>query len=334
MAEYSRGRPLSDVRLRAWDTGRLSQLKLAVQRLETEVNKTLAASTRQSAKRQTSDQVPFILDLEVLPGFRQATVQFSAPPGLGGAPQRQLLFYELQHDISPAFPLPTIVQTPNTNINLAGLGLGETRSFRVRTVSTLNQVSQWSDTVTVTLAQSKIQSTALTDESIRLTKEIGEWQTVIDNVFQPVDARACANVHLAVACPHFDVDEEDPNAVIRRTFHGGPAMVQFRWLVGPFDDFTQEFKEKEKGVRCIMSARPGYTEETVDLNSIKTPTGYGTFMLPFYKPELGTLQRVVLQAAKMPGTSWKGPIATGSEEISDPIVFARRGQVIEVLEGF
>ncbi|MDY6957681.1 MAG: hypothetical protein SVK08_00855 [Halobacteriota archaeon] len=307
---------------------------MAVQRLEGEVNKTLAASTQQSAKRQTSNQVPFILDLTVVPGFRQATVQFSAPPGLGGAPQRQLLFYELQHDTDAAFSNPTIIQTPNTNLHIAGLGQGETRSFRARVVSTLNQVSRFSDTVTVTLAQNKIQATALIDSSVRLTQDIGKWQTVLDNVFQPVDAKACINIQTALACPHFDVERKDSGGVTRQTFHGGPAMVQLRWLVGPFDSILQDFVIKEKGIRCILSARPGYTDEASDLNSIRTPTAFGTFMLPFYRPEAGALQRVVLQAAKMPGSSWKGPTSGREEQTSDPILFTRRGQIIEVLTGF
>lgn len=334
MARYKTGRPLSDVRLRNWDTGRLSQLKLAIQRLEGEVNKTLAASTRQSAKRQLSDQVPFILDLSVVPGFRQATVQFSAPPGLGGAPQRQLLFYELQHDTGPAFADPIIIQSPNTNINLAGLGLGETRSFRVRVVSTRNQASRWSTTVTVTLAQNKIQSTAIADASIRLTGAIGEFQTVFDQTFEPVDAKACTNVHLALACPHFDVEEKDPSDVTRRTFRGGPAFIQLRWLVGTFNDFTQDFDFSEKGVRTLLSARPGFNEEASDFNSVRTPTAFGTFMLPFFKPTAGVSTRIVLQAAKTPSSEWFGPTRARDLEISDPIIFSRRGQIIEVLEGF
>lgn len=332
MAEYKTTRPLSQVRLRNWDTGRLSQLKLTVQRLESEVNKSLAASTQQSARRKLNDQVPFVLDLSVVPGFRQATVQYSAPPGLGGAPTRQLLFYEIQHDSTPAFSNPTIIQTPNTSVNLAGFGLGETRSFRVRVVSTLNEVSQWSSTVTVTLAQNKIQSTPLSNVFTRITRGIGEFQTVLDNVFQPVDAKACINIQVALACPHFDVEQKDPDSVVRQTFHGGPASVQLRWIIGAFDATTQDFILREKGVRCLLSARPGFNEEASDFSSIRTPVAFGTFMLPFFKPEAGVNHRVIMQAAKTPGSEWFGPTRARALEISDPILISRQGQIIEVLE--
>jgi hypothetical protein len=333
MAKYEVGRPLSDVRLRNWDTGRLAQLKLAVQRLEAEVNRTLSVSSRQSAKRQISDQVPFILDLDVAPGFRQATVSYVAPPGLGGHPLRQLLFYEIQHDTSPAFANPVILQTPNTNVTIAGLGLGETRSFRARVVSTFNQASQWSEVITVTLAQNKIQQTAVSDGSVRLTRGVGDWQTVFDQTYQPVDAKSCVNVHLGLACPHFDV-EKKASGVTREDLYGGPAFVQLRWIIGTFNDFTLLFEFREEGPRSILSARPGVSTEATDFNSVRTPTAFGTFMSPFFKPTAGVETRVILQAAKMPGTEWLGPTRGRTLEISDPIIFSRRGQILEVLEGF
>ena len=334
MAKYEVGRPLSDIRLRNWDTGRLAQLKLAVQRLESEVNKTLTASTKQSAKRQVTDQVPFILNLSIQPGFRQATVQFTAPPGLGGHPRRQLLFYEIQHDTSAAFANPTIIQTPNTNVNIAGLGLGETRSFRARVVNTINEASVWSSTVTVDLARSKIQQTAIDDVSKRLTLGVGEWQTVLDKTYTPVEAQSCVNLHVAIACPHFDVDRVDDNSVVRATFHGGPASVQLRWRVGSFNSFTSDFDFREKGVRTLLAARPGFNEEASDFNSVRTPTAFGSFMMPFFKPTAGISHRIILEAAKTPGSEWLGPTRARAFQISDPMIFVRNAQIIEVLEGF
>jgi len=333
MAEYKTGSPSSDLRLRNWDAGRLAQLRLAVQRLESEVNRTLAASVVQSAKRTITDQVPFILDLSVNPGFRQASVHFTAPPGLGGHPRRQLLFYEVQHDTSEAFADPTVIQTPNTDISIAGLGLGETRSFRVRVVNTLNEASVWCTPVTVTLARNLIQQTYLTDVSKRLTKNIGEWETVFDEVWQPVDSKACVNVHVALACPHFDVDQKVGGTTVK-TFYGGPATVQFRWRVGLYNNFTLDYDIREKGIRSILSARPGYTAEASDYSSIRTPTAFGTMMLPFFTPTSGTNMRIILEAAKLPGSEWQGPTIGRTMQISDPLVFTRRGQIVEVLNGF
>ena len=333
MSKYQIARPLSDIRLQNWDSGRLAQLKLAVQRLESEVNKSLATSVAQSAKRFITDQVPFILDLSVSPGFRQASVHFSAPPGLGGHPRRQLLFYEIQHDTSEAFADPEIIQTPNTDISIAGLGLGETRSFRVRVVNTLNEASWWCTPVTVTLARNLIQQTYLTDVSKRLTKNLGEWETVFEETWQPVESKACVNVHVALACPHFDVDQKVGGTTVK-TFYGGPATVQFRWRIGTYNRFTLVYDFREKGVRSILSARPGYTAEASDYNSIRTPTAFGTMMLPFFTPTAGVNMKIRLEAAKLPGSEWQGPTIGRTMEVSDPLVFTRRGQVVEVLEGY
>lgn len=333
MPEYKRGRPLQDVRLRNWDTGRVNQLKLAVQRLESEVNKTLTASSKQSARRFVSDQVPFILDLTVAPGFKQAVVDFSAPPGLGGHPRRQLLFYELQHSATTGFTDSTTIKTPNHNISIAGFSLGEVRSFRVRTINTLNEASVWSETKTVTMAEGKIQQTFIDNVTVRLTREIGDFQQIFAKTFQPVESKACVNIHVALACPHFDVDESDAGGV-RRTFHGGPAMVQLRWKVGRFNDSTLAFDIRENGVRTLLAARPGEEAEATDFNSVRTPTAFGTFMLPFFKPEAGTDTQIILEVAKLPGSSWLGPQRERGLLLSDPMFFTRGGQIIEVIEGF
>lgn len=335
MSQYKIGRPLSDVRLRNWDAGRLSQLKLTVQRLEAEVNKTQAASVKQSSRRKVTDQVPFIMDLSVNPGFRQVVVDFTAPPGLGGHPRRQLLFYEIQHASSSNFADPTILQTPNTHVNIAGFSLGETRSFRARVVNTLGEASPWTNTTSVQLARNQIQQTYLTDVNFRLVKEIGEWETVFDNIWQPVDSKACCNVHVALACPHFDVTQTGGGAT--RTLYGGPASVQFRWKIATYNYATLGYDMKVKGVRAILSARPGYTAEAdvnEDYNSVRTPTAFGTLMTPFFTPTSGVPMRVILEASKMPGSEWMGPTKARGLETSDPIVITRRGQIIEVLAGF
>ncbi len=335
MSQYKPGRPTSDQRLKDWDTGRLSLLRLAVQRLETEVNRSMSNSALQSKKRKFSKYVPFVLDLRVNPGFRQASLDWSAPPGLGGHPRRQLLFYEVQHDSSAAFADPTILHTASTNINVAGLGLGEVRSFRIRVVTTLREVGKWSDVNTVTLARSKIQQTLLTDVTMRLTGDVGEWTTVLANAWQAVDSKACLNAQIAVACPHFDVTKKGGNG--SQILRGGPAAVQFRWRVGPYNFNSDDYDTHEEGPRTIMAARPGYSDEAnngEDYNSVRTPTAFGTFMSPFWKPVSGIYNAVVLEAAKLPGSEWKGPELERDLEVSDPLIIVRRGQVIEVLEGF
>src|SRR5262245_3121265 len=205
MAEYQSGLPTQDLRLRNWPAGRINQLRLAVQRLEQEVNKGLANRVQQSARRVISDQVPFPLSLEAKPGFRQVEVNIGATPGLGGHPRRQLLFYELQHDASPTFPNPTVLETPQKHLVFGGLELGEVRSFRARVINTFNEASVWSETRTVQVAQSQIQQTGLPEATVRLETPVGEFQKIIEAAYQPVDARACINIHLACLGPHFDI---------------------------------------------------------------------------------------------------------------------------------
>lgn len=333
MAEYKTGVPANDLRLRDWPAGRLNVLRLAVQRLEQEVNRSLGNRVVQSRKRLISDQVPFPLTLEVKPGFRQAEVNIGPAPGLGGHPRRQLLFYELQHDSSPAFPDPTILETPNPHIMIAGLGLGETRSFRARVVSTLNEASRWTDAVTVTVAQSQIQQSFFTDVTVRLETPIGAWQTILDDTYTPLEAMACLNFHIAVAGPTFDVDRLK-NGVTRKTLFGGPGHVQFRYRLGQFNATTGTFNMEEHGQRTMLSVRPGFNSASTNAarSAARNPLAFGAFVCPWYKRTAGTPVRVVLEASKCPGTEWLGPTRNRAIRTSDPIIAVRNAQLIEVLE--
>ena len=87
-------------------------------------------------------------------------------------------------------------------------------------------------------------------------------------------------------------------------------------------------------MRTLLSARPGVNTESSDFNSVRTPTAFGTFMLPFFKPDAGIRTRIILEAAKIPGSEWLGPTRNRATQISDPLLMTRRGQIIEVLEGF
>lgn len=333
MAEYKTGVPANDLRLRDWPAGRLNVLRLAVQRLEGEVNRSLGNRVEQSRKRLISEQVPFPLSLEVKPGFRQAEVNIGAAPGLGGHPRRQLLFYELQHDSSPAFPDPTILETPNPHIMIAGLGLGETRSFRARCISTLNEASVWTDTVTVTVAQSQIQQSFFTDVDVRLETPIGAWQTILDDTYTPLEAMACLNFHIAVAGPTFDVDRIK-NGVTRKSLFGGPAHVQFRYRIGPFNAATGTFQLAEHGQRTMLSVRPGFSSAATNgaRSTTRNPLAFGAFICPWYKRTAGTPVRILLEAAKCPGSEWLGPTRNRAIRTTDPVIFVRNAQLIEVLE--
>jgi len=303
-----------------------------VQRLETEVNRGLGNRVLQSARRRVSDQVPFPLSLTAKPGFRQVELQIGPAPGLGGHPRRQLLFYEVQHDSSPAFPDPEVIQTPQTHLVLGGFALGETRSFRARVINTFNEASVWTETRTVTVAQSQIQQTGLADVTIRLEHPVGSFQTIFDATYQPLEAQACINAHIALLGPTFDVDRR-VGAQVRETLYGGPATVQFRWRIGILNEDSGQFNLAETGQRAILSVRPGYSAAAnPQLHTAKNPLAFGTTLTPWYKLPAGSTARVQLQAAKCPGSHWLGPTRNRAIQTTDPVVFMRNGQIIEVLE--
>ncbi len=329
--EAKTARVLQEVRLRNWDTGRLNLLKLAVQNLENSLNNSLNSPIVQTERRKISDQVPFVLDFAVRPGFRQVQCLWSAPPGLGGHPFRQLLFYELQHDSTPSFASPTTIQTANPGVSIAGLALGEEISFRIRIVNTFGNASIWSNTVTVTVAQSKIQQTTIDDVSIRLEGPIGYWRTVVEKTFTPLAANATINSHLALAGVHFNTDQRR-SGVTRKTIRGGPAHVQFRWRIGSLSNITGNFELREFGQRTILSSRPGFANNGVDKSTFRNPLAFGTFITPFFKLQPGIQGKIQLQAAKMPGTEWRGQKRKSSLEISDPVFFFRNGKILEILE--
>jgi hypothetical protein len=117
MARYRKDRPLQDVRLRNWESGRQAEMKLMISRLEDVLNDTLAAQVDQSVAREISDEVPFIIRMTVNGGYRSFKVDFPVPPGL-----KKLLYYEIQHDDNNAFSSPVTLTTPLNNIVVSGVG--------------------------------------------------------------------------------------------------------------------------------------------------------------------------------------------------------------------
>lgn len=330
MAEFTVGTVRQDVRLRNWDAGRKNVLSLAVQQLEQQLNQALASGAQQTKRRKISSQVPQILDLAVAPGFRQAQVTFSVPPGLNGHPRRQLLFYEIQHAADAGFANATTINTPQRHVAIAGLGLGTSRAFRARVVNTFGEAGLWSSTVTVTVAQSKIQQTTISDISVRLEKPIGQWQIISETIYQPVEAKACINAQIAAVGPHFDTTKKFSGST-SKILYGGPAHVQFRWRIGSFNDFTNEFELKETGQRAMLSTRPGFSD-AADKSSVRNPLAIGTIITDFFKLTAGVNAKVQLQASLVPGSEWLGPERERAFQKTDPVVFLRNGQVIEVLE--
>ncbi len=330
MAKFQSGRTLGDVRLRNWPAGRVAQLKLAVQNLEGVVNSSLAQSVQQTSRRKVSEKVPFILDLDVRAGFRQAQVAFSAPPGLNGHPFRQLLFYEIQHGSDTSFFDATTLTTPKTSVVVGGLGAGGTRSFRARIVNTFGVAGPWSETESIQLARTRIQTTDIPDFSRRLEKpKIGDFAKVFDFEYQSLGGSMCVNLHASMACPHHDLDRR-VGGVTRETLYGGPAFVQFRFLLGRENSVGQTIFEPLGASRQILSARPGFLS-TANLEA-RTPTAFGTLMTPFFTAEDSDELVIRLEASKMTSSEWRGRSLNRAMQVSDPLLFIRNGKVIEVLD--
>jgi hypothetical protein len=294
-----------------------------VSRLEQVVNDTLAAQVEQSAAGKVNDQIPFILDLVITSGFRQFKVDFDVPPGLGGTtrgaskhPDRQLLFYEIQHSATPAFVSPSILQTPQISVLIGGFGLGERRYFRARVINTKQQASPWTDTVASISARGRISVTDLDggDITARLTASQGSWQNIINTTYSPSEGFVSIKAHVAVGAIQENVG----------AFIGGPAHVQFRWRVDL--ENTAVFSELDKGARCVMAAIPGDTT----IKKGKAPMAFGTFLTPFIKTSGTNDIGIQLQASLRPGSDW----APSGNLPSNPLIFTRNVNVIEVLESF
>lgn len=329
MAEYQKIRPTQDIRLRNWKPGRLAQLKLVVERLESEINRTAPATVAQSAARKVSDQVPIIIDFSVIPGFRQFTADFSLPPGIGGHPFRQLLFYEIQSDSTPAFNSPSVVQTPQRHISIGDVGLAETRYFRARVINTENYAGPWTRTVAATSAAGIFSTTPFDDQKIRLETAVGDWQRVTIVPYTPTGGAITLNVHIAVAAIPKDVTVTNPRGSTYTLF-GGPAHVQFRWRIGVTNPITLITSFREIGERTMLAARPGYT----GVKTGKSPLAFGAFMTPFDRFGSGSEVKFELQASLVPGSEWKGGQSERSMQTSDPMLFTKNGTVVEVQEQF
>ena len=329
MAEYKKIRPSQDVRLRNWDAGRLAQLKLVVDRLESEINATAPATIEQSGARKISNQVPIIIDLLVTPGYRQFTIDFSIPPGLGGHPFRQLLFYEIQHDVTPAFNDPTIVQTPQRHISIGNIGLAEIRYFRARVINTENFAGEWTRTQSAQAARGVFATTAIDDAKTRLEPNVGEWGNIFRVPYTPTGGAISLNAHISMIGVQRDITVTNSSGG-SYTLFGGAANVQFRWRVGITNPINLVTTFREIGERTILSVRPGYTGVKLG----KAPLAFGSFMTPFDRFGSGSEVLFELQASKMPGSEWKGGQSERAIQTSDPLIFSRNGTIIEVQEQF
>lgn len=329
MAKITFQRPTQEIRLRNWPSGREAALRLMASRLEEAALGSLATQTGKDAKRKFNANIPNIIQFSVTAGFKQFEVSFPIPPGLGGAgrglsphPDRQLLFYEIEHSTTAAFTDSTVVNSPENHLLISGVGLGETRVFRARVVNTKQEAGPWTATITATSAGGLIVQTTLPDATDRLVTDLTSWKTITRKTYTPASGKVCLMAHLTVGAPQTDVTNRQGV-----TYRSGPSHVQFRWTRDVGDGRGDQ--EIGSGIRCLLSAVPGYTGITLG----KAPAAFGTFITPFQ--DLGDTTTVFkLQARKRLNSRWKGGEGNADLKTSDPMVFVRNGQIIEVIEEF
>jgi hypothetical protein len=144
MAKVSRPAALqSEVRLRKWPPGRVSQLKLFLGHLEQAISISLAAQVEQSPKRKFSEFVPRITpqDVTVDVEYREMRIFFTAPRGL-----KNLLFYEFDISATSGFFNIDRFASPETSYVFPNLLDGTTYYLRIRVVTKDGEVGPWSDT--------------------------------------------------------------------------------------------------------------------------------------------------------------------------------------------
>ena len=137
----------SEVRLKKWPAGRVSQLKLFIGHLEQAVGVSLAAQVEQSPKRKFSEFVPKIVsqDVTAVVEYREARIRFTPPRGL-----KNLLFYEFDISATAGFFNIDRFTSPDPHYVFPALANGTTFYIRFRVVTKNGDVGPWSDTEILT----------------------------------------------------------------------------------------------------------------------------------------------------------------------------------------
>lgn len=148
MTELKKSRPFQEVsRLKSWDGGRHSQLRLFMGHLETAFNTSLAAQVSQSSKRKFSEFVPKIVTQDIIVDleFREIRVAWAPPRGL-----KNFLFYETQISLTENFSNFDGFVTYDPFFVFPNLLDGRTYYIRIRVVTKDGLFGPWSDTQSIT----------------------------------------------------------------------------------------------------------------------------------------------------------------------------------------
>ena len=179
----------SEVRLRKWPAGRVSQLKLFLGHLEQAVGVSLAAQVQQSAKRTFSEFIPRIVPQDVTAevDWREARVFFVTPRGL-----KNLLFYEFDISATAGFFNLDRFASPETFYVFPGLVSGGTYYIRIRVVTKNGEVGPWSDTevLTTPLAQAfGLYDGREVDVRINNKGNADQWKTIYERTYSAIGGK-------------------------------------------------------------------------------------------------------------------------------------------------
>jgi len=218
---YSVGRPLQNIRLRNWPAGRVAQLKTAIQRLESILNQSSSSQISQPEKRELSSRVPLVQDITVRAGVRNFQLTFPDPRGID-----DLLFYEIQHDTTPAFSNPSTLTTAIPSVSVGGVSGGTTRYARIRAVNSKFRAGPWSSTKTFTTANFRINTTRIAQGSLITFTSAGYdvWTELASTTYSATGGSVSVTTQVALR-----VDEDTPVAGAA-SFRRSTATIEFRIL--------------------------------------------------------------------------------------------------------
>ena len=188
MAKVKRPAALqSEIRLKRWPPGRVSQLKLFLGHLQQAIGVSLASQVEQSPKRKFSEFVPKIVPQDVVAEveYREARIHFKAPRGL-----KNFLFYEFDISATAGFFNIDRFTTPETSYVFADLTNGKTFYIRLRVVTKNGEVGPWSDTIVITtpIAQAFGMYDGREVET-RIANRGNEWDTVYQRTYGAIGGK-------------------------------------------------------------------------------------------------------------------------------------------------
>ncbi len=255
----------SEVRLKRWPAGRVSQLKLFLGHLEQAVGISLAAQVEQSPKRKFSEFVPKIVpqDVTAVVEYREARVRFTPPRGL-----KNLLFYEFDISATAGFFNVDRFTSPDPHYVFPALANGTTFYIRMRVVTKNGDVGPWSDTEVLTTPIS--QAFGLYDgreEETRVSLKGDYWKTVYERQYSAIGGK-----------PYYAIDYE---VSIFRLW-GASGNVEwadgiFRWTDAP-SFYPAESDFNQRGSEFLVStyaSNQRYSSSEFYLFSVLTD-GYTT----------------------------------------------------------